>query len=146
VKTETDWGSGRGGCPVALLVFLGVVCGLVMVGYCGATAATYPALLLALPRRVLAGWSLRAAPTTTSGRHVCRLRKGPVMTDIEIEELLTPAEVAALFRVDPKTVTRWHSRAAWMRRVSGCAAPWVAPAGSWRRTSERYLAEQAGGR
>mgnify|MGYP003815186879 CR=1 FL=1 len=23
------------------------------------------------------------------------------------EELLTPAEVAALFRVDPKTVTRW---------------------------------------
>lgn len=25
----------------------------------------------------------------------------------EIEELLTPAEVAAMFRVDPKTVTRW---------------------------------------
>ena len=24
-----------------------------------------------------------------------------------IEALLTPAEVAALFRVDPKTVTRW---------------------------------------
>lgn len=23
------------------------------------------------------------------------------------EELLTPAEVAAMFRVDPKTVTRW---------------------------------------
>lgn len=23
------------------------------------------------------------------------------------DELLTPAEVAALFRVDPKTVTRW---------------------------------------
>lgn len=23
------------------------------------------------------------------------------------EQLLTPAEVAALFRVDPKTVTRW---------------------------------------
>ena len=23
------------------------------------------------------------------------------------EELLTPSEVAALFRVDPKTVTRW---------------------------------------
>lgn len=23
------------------------------------------------------------------------------------EELLTPAEVAAIFRVDPKTVTRW---------------------------------------
>lgn len=25
----------------------------------------------------------------------------------ETEPLLTPAEVAALFRVDPKTVTRW---------------------------------------
>ena len=25
----------------------------------------------------------------------------------ESEHLLTPAEVAALFRVDPKTVTRW---------------------------------------
>jgi excisionase family DNA binding protein len=25
----------------------------------------------------------------------------------EHEELLTPAEVAAMFRVDPKTVTRW---------------------------------------
>lgn len=25
----------------------------------------------------------------------------------EVESLLTPAEVAALFRVDPKTVTRW---------------------------------------
>ncbi|MEJ5945930.1 BldC family transcriptional regulator [Pseudokineococcus basanitobsidens] len=29
-----------------------------------------------------------------------------VRTD-EVESLLTPAEVAALFRVDPKTVTRW---------------------------------------
>ena len=26
---------------------------------------------------------------------------------IDTEALLTPAEVAALFRVDPKTVTRW---------------------------------------
>lgn len=25
----------------------------------------------------------------------------------EMERLLTPAEVAAMFRVDPKTVTRW---------------------------------------
>lgn len=25
----------------------------------------------------------------------------------EAEQLLTPAEVASLFRVDPKTVTRW---------------------------------------
>lgn len=28
-------------------------------------------------------------------------------TPTETEHLLTPAEVAALFRVDPKTVTRW---------------------------------------
>lgn len=33
----------------------------------------------------------------------------PVMNDRanEPERLLTPAEVAVLFRVDPKTVTRW---------------------------------------
>jgi excisionase family DNA binding protein len=33
----------------------------------------------------------------------------PAMTvrPVETEALLTPAEVAALFRVDPKTVTRW---------------------------------------
>lgn len=29
------------------------------------------------------------------------------MSAPEIEPLLTPGEVAALFRVDPKTVTRW---------------------------------------
>ena len=27
--------------------------------------------------------------------------------NVENEALLTPAEVAAMFRVDPKTVTRW---------------------------------------
>ncbi|TDC54321.1 BldC family transcriptional regulator [Actinomadura sp. KC345] len=27
--------------------------------------------------------------------------------DDEVERLLTPGEVATLFRVDPKTVTRW---------------------------------------
>ena len=30
-----------------------------------------------------------------------------VMHAYEHERLLTPAEVAAMFRVDPKTVTRW---------------------------------------
>jgi len=30
---------------------------------------------------------------------------GPPAPD---DELLTPAEVAKMFRVDPKTVTRWH--------------------------------------
>ena len=28
-------------------------------------------------------------------------------TKQEAEQLLTPAEVASMFRVDPKTVTRW---------------------------------------
>jgi excisionase family DNA binding protein len=28
-------------------------------------------------------------------------------TEPDIERLLTPAEVAAIFRVDPKTITRW---------------------------------------
>jgi excisionase family DNA binding protein len=27
--------------------------------------------------------------------------------DVQADQLLTPAEVAKLFRVDPKTVTRW---------------------------------------
>ena len=27
--------------------------------------------------------------------------------DLSEDQLMTPAEVAALFRVDPKTVTRW---------------------------------------
>jgi excisionase family DNA binding protein len=31
----------------------------------------------------------------------------PAAQNHEIEPLLTPAEVAAMFRVDPKTVTRW---------------------------------------
>lgn len=29
------------------------------------------------------------------------------MNDTDHDELLTPSEVAKLFRVDPKTVTRW---------------------------------------
>ena len=32
-----------------------------------------------------------------------------VTTSSNAERLLTPGEVAALFRVDPKTVTRWAS-------------------------------------
>jgi len=35
-------------------------------------------------------------------------RAGAPAGDAEPEELLTPAEVAAMFRVNPKTVTRWH--------------------------------------
>jgi excisionase family DNA binding protein len=34
-------------------------------------------------------------------------REGGLKTQQGSERLLTPAEVAAMFRVDPKTVTRW---------------------------------------
>jgi excisionase family DNA binding protein len=30
-----------------------------------------------------------------------------IRPSIQVEELLTPSEVARMFRVDPKTVTRW---------------------------------------
>jgi predicted site-specific integrase-resolvase len=66
------------------------------------------------------------------------------MTDIEIEELLTPAEVAALFRVDPKTVTRWHQSGRMdaagigVRRTPGGTRRYVAA------DVRRYLAEGGG--
>jgi excisionase family DNA binding protein len=41
----------------------------------------------------------------TSFSQFCREKFMPRLTDAEV--LLTPSEVAALFRVDPKTVTRW---------------------------------------
>jgi len=45
---------------------------------------------------------------TASGGQVDEWRWATVkaMSSVE-EELLTPSEVAKLFRVDPKTVTRW---------------------------------------
>ncbi len=39
-----------------------------------------------------------------SPRHVPSTRAA---NDLGVDALLTPAEVASLFRVDPKTVTRW---------------------------------------
>src|SRR4051812_23310326 len=42
--------------------------------------------------------------TVTTGRSKNRREEGVVDTG---DRLLTPGEVAALFRVDPKTVTRW---------------------------------------
>ena len=41
------------------------------------------------------------------------------MTTGNTERLLTPGEVAALFRVDPKTVTRWASADALPDRTPG---------------------------
>jgi excisionase family DNA binding protein len=45
-------------------------------------------------------------PKGTS-RHLPNLEDAMTSRTIETEALLTPAEVAQLFRVDPKTVTRW---------------------------------------
>ena len=54
---------------------------------------------------------------TVSASAPCRTQLAPerttmttnprTVTTAEDEQLLTPAEVAAMFRVDPKTVTRW---------------------------------------
>ncbi len=61
------------------------------------------------------------------------------MRDVpEHDDLLTPAEVAAMFRVDPKTVTRWAQAG----RVSSLRTP-----GGHRRYREseirRLLAGEA---
>ena len=40
-------------------------------------------------------------------RHTATKGSAVVTRPTETESLLTPAEVAAMFRVDPKTVTRW---------------------------------------
>jgi len=39
----------------------------------------------------------------------------------DAEPLLTPSEVAAMFRVDPKTVTRWAKagKLTWIRTLGG---------------------------
>ena len=41
------------------------------------------------------------------GRYNLVLANFPPLSATNQEKLLTPAEVASLFRVDPKTVTRW---------------------------------------
>lgn len=50
------------------------------------------------------------APRRGPRRHLARgpeLEKRMNARSLETEALLTPAEVASMFRVDPKTVTRW---------------------------------------
>src|SRR5674476_1061610 len=62
---------------------------------------------------------------------------GPMTNhSVEGDALLTPAEVAALFRVDPKTVTRW-ARAG--------KAPSPGPAGGQRRFRESEVRALLGG-
>ena len=45
--------------------------------------------------------------------------EGKIIVDGNSERLLTPGEVAALFRVDPKTVTRWAASG----RISSIRTP-----------------------
>ncbi|SDS99360.1 DNA binding domain-containing protein, excisionase family [Nocardioides scoriae] len=54
----------------------------------------------------------------------------------ETESLLTPAEVAAMFRVDPKTVTRWAKAG----RLSA-----IRTLGGHRRYRESEVRELLGG-
>src|SRR5690606_7838583 len=49
-------------------------------------------------------WGLSGVSDSTSRRI---LEGSGSMSGGDVDNLLTPAEVAALFRVDPKTVTRW---------------------------------------
>lgn len=59
------------------------------------------------------------------------------MRDVpEHEDLLTPAEVATMFRVDPKTVTRWAKAG----RVSSIRTP-----GGHRRYRESEIRALLGG-
>jgi excisionase family DNA binding protein len=55
--------------------------------------------------------TLKTAPT--------EIRRGLARMDGNSERLLTPGEVAALFRVDPKTVTRWAASG----RISSIRTP-----------------------
>jgi excisionase family DNA binding protein len=57
------------------------------------------------------------------------------LMDSTTERLLTPGEVAALFRVDPKTVTRWAASG----RISSIRTP-----GGHRRFRESEVRELLG--
>lgn len=56
---------------------------------------------------------------------------------IKDHELLTPAEVALLFRVDPKTVTRWDK--------AGKLGGTIRTVGGHRRFSRAYIVKLLGG-
>jgi DNA-binding transcriptional MerR regulator len=68
------------------------------------------------------------------------------MSELEIVELLTPAEVADLFRVDPATLRRWHRTGRFeqagirVRRTVGGYRRYVAA------DVRRYLAQDGGAR
>lgn len=60
-------------------------------------------------------------------------------TNDQSDRLLTPAEVASLFRVDPKTVTRW----AYAGKISRIRTP--GGHGRFRESAVRAFLEDDGG-
>jgi excisionase family DNA binding protein len=64
----------------------------------------------------------------------------PVSREWQDDDLLTPGEVAVIFRVDPKTVTRWA--AAKPPRISSVRTPGGHRRFPWREV-RRLLAAQA---
>lgn len=48
------------------------------------------------------------------------------------EELLSPIEVAAVFRVDPKTVNRWAEKGRFPALDDGRPGAFKTPGGQWR--------------
>lgn len=54
------------------------------------------------------------------------------MTDLHAEKLLTPGEVARLFHVEPKTVSRW---------ARDGKIPFIMTPGGHRRYSQRAVLE-----
>jgi excisionase family DNA binding protein len=101
-----------------------------------ATGSTWPlAANLAATGSTLAAPVLAAMATATP-----EAVPPPVPADVTGDRLLTPAEVAALWRVDPKTVSRWAAAG----RVSSIRTP-----GGHRRFREsevRALLEVEGDR
>jgi excisionase family DNA binding protein len=59
------------------------------------------------PERLLTTYQPDPEPASLPALHSARTRPAGGKDD---DTLLTPAEVAALFRVDPKTVTRWANQ------------------------------------
>jgi excisionase family DNA binding protein len=78
-------------------------------------------------------WTLQFVAThIVPSRLTALMRDSCLVTDTDFDQLMTPAEVAAFFGVDPKTVTRWAK----CGRLSS-----VRTLGGHRRYSEREVRE-----
>src|SRR3954468_19303684 len=79
-------------------------------GWCSCSAEDKPFVLLPTrPSSAISGNVGQGAEFRGKNRVGSVLSRRPLMTarTPDAEPLLTPAEVATMFRVDPKTVTRW---------------------------------------